>query len=443
MKRVIGMSSARRWAAGARMPVLSGTRRRMAAKIGIGEIVMSYVTRGREFLHTPGPTNIPDRLLRAMHRPAVDFSGPAFTALARSCFEDLKPIFRCAGPVFIYAASGHGAWEAALANTLSPGDRVIVPETGNFSASWSRMAEALGIVVDYLPGDWRHGIDPAMVEARLAEDGARAVKAVLMVHTDTATGVTSDVPAVRRAIDNARHPALLMVDTIASLGTVDFRMDDWRVDVAVGASQKGLMLPPGLSFTAVGEKAIAAGRESTMPRNYWDWRERLTEAQYIRFCGTAPEHLIYGLREAIDMVMEEGLEAVFARHRRLADAVRRAVGVWGEDGGVAFNALQPAERANSVTTILVPDGFDGERVRTVCRERFGVSLGGGLGRLEGRAFRIGHMGDLNEPMILGALAGVEAGLRVCGVPHRPGGVTAAIELLARTAAPLDPPPVRT
>ena len=410
---------------------------RFGGEIGNTVIDMSQVKRGREFLHTPGPTNIPDRLLRAMHRPAVDFSGPVFTALARSCFEDLKPIFRCSGPVFIYAASGHGAWEAALANTLSPGDRVIVPETGNFSASWSRMAEALGIVVDYLPGDWRHGIDPSAVEARLVEDKARAVKAVLMVHTDTATGVTSDVPAVRRAIDNAGHPALFMVDTIASLGTIEFRMDDWQVDVAVGASQKGLMLPPGLSFTAVSEKAIHVGRQTRMPRNYWDWRERLTEEQYIRFCGTAPEHLIYGLREAIDMVMEEGLEAIFARHQRLADAVRRAVGVWGDDGGVSFNALVPAERANSVTTVLVPDGFDGEQVRTVCRERFCVSLGGGLARLQGRAFRIGHMGDLNEPMILGALAGVEAGLQVCGISYRSGGVTAAIDALARTTPPTD------
>lgn len=394
---------------------------------------MSPVKRGREFLHTPGPTNIPDRLLRAMHRPAVDFSGPVFTALARGCFEDLKPIFRCSGPVFIYAASGHGAWEAALANTLSPGDRVIVPETGNFSASWSRMAEALGIVVDYLPSDWRHGIDPAALEARLSADKARAIKAVLMVHTDTATGITSDVPAVRRAIDNAGHPALFMVDTIASLGTVDFRFDDWQVDVAVGASQKGLMLPPGLSFTAASEKAIRVGRETTMPRNYWDWRERLTDEQYIRFCGTAPEHLIYGLREAIDMVMEEGLEAIFARHQRLAEAVRRAVAVWGEAGGVSFNAAVPGERANSVTTVLVPDGFDGEQVRQVCRERFGVSLGGGLARLQGHAFRIGHMGDLNEPMILGALAGVEAGLQVCGIPYRSGGVTAAIDHLAQTS----------
>ena len=396
---------------------------------------MSEAKRGREFLHTPGPTNIPDRLLRAMHRPAVDFSGPVFTALARGCFEDLKPVFRCGGPVFIYAASGYGAWEAALANTLSPGDRVIVPETGNFSASWSRMAEALGIVVDYLPGDWRHGIDPAAVEARLVEDKVNAVKAVLMVHTDTATGITSDVQAVRRAIDNAGHPALFMVDTIASLGTTDFRVDDWQVDVAVGASQKGLMLPPGLSFTAVSEKAIRVGRDTTMPRNYWDWRERLTDEQYIRFCGTAPEHLIYGLREAIDMVMEEGLDAIFARHARLAEAVRRAVAVWGEAGGVSFNAMVPAERANSVTTVLVADGFDGEEVRNVCRERFAVSLGGGLARLQGHAFRIGHMGDLNEPMILGALSGVEAGLQVCGIPHQPGGVTAAIGFLARTTSP--------
>jgi alanine-glyoxylate transaminase/serine-glyoxylate transaminase/serine-pyruvate transaminase len=391
------------------------------------------VKRGRNFLMTPGPTPIPERVLNAMHRQAVDFAGPEFQALARSCLEDIRPIFRTAGPVFVYTASGHGAWEAALSNTLSPGDHILVPETGNFSAGWKDMAEALGLQAEDLSGDWRHAIDPAQLEGRLTEDQGHAIKAVLAVHTDTATAVTSDIPALRAAIDRAGHPALLMVDTVASLATTDFRMDEWRVDVAVGASQKGLMLPPGLGFTAASEKALRAGETATMPRRYWDWRERVLEHHYKWFCGTAPEHLVFGLREAIDMVQEEGLDAAFARHACLAEAVRRAVAVWCEAGALAFNALVPAERANSVTTILTPEGFDGDKVRTTCRERFDVALGGGLGRLQGRAFRIGHMGDINEPMVLGALAGVEAALRICGLPHGEGGVTAAIAYLAGEA----------
>ncbi len=388
------------------------------------------VKRGRNFLMMPGPTPIPERILNAMHRQAVDFSGPAFEALARACLEDLRPIFKTRGPVFVYTASGHGAWEAALANTLSPGDRVLVPETGNFSFGWKDMAQALGLEIEEIPGDWRHAIDPAEVEARLAADRDHEIKAVLMVHTDTASAVTSDVPALRAAMDRAGHPALLMVDTVASLVTTDFRMDDWRVDVAVGASQKGLMMPPGLSFTAASDKALRAAEAGTMPRRYWDWRERSLEPQYKWFCGTAPEHLIFGLRESIDMVMEEGLETAFARHARLAEAVRRAVAVWCEAGALAFNAVVPGERAQSVTTILTPEGFDSERLRQVCRERFDVALGAGLGRLKGRAFRIGHMGDVNEPMILGALASVEAALEICGLPHGKGGVTAAIAYLA-------------
>jgi alanine-glyoxylate transaminase/serine-glyoxylate transaminase/serine-pyruvate transaminase len=388
------------------------------------------VKRGRNFLLTPGPTPIPERVLNAMHRQPVDFAGPAFLELARSCLEDIRSIFKTAGPVFVYTASGHGAWEAALSNALSPGERILVPETGNFSAGWKDMAEALGLQAEDLAGDWRHAIDPAQLEARLADDRGHEIKAILAVHTDTATAVTSDIPALRAAIDRAGHPALLMVDTVASLVTTDFRMDEWRVDVAVGASQKGLMLPPGLGFTAASEKALAACQTAIMPRRYWDWRERALAHHYKWFCGTAPEHLVFGLREAIDMVQEEGLEAAFARHARLAEAVRRAVAVWCEAGALAFNALVPEQRAQSVTTILTPEGFDGDRVRTVCRERFDVALGGGLGRLQGRAFRIGHMGDINEPMVLGALACVEAALEICGLPHGKGGVTAAIAYLA-------------
>jgi alanine-glyoxylate transaminase/serine-glyoxylate transaminase/serine-pyruvate transaminase len=389
--------------------------------------------RGRSFLMTPGPTPVPERILNAMHRQPIDYNGPELITLARSCLEDIKPIFKTAAPVFVYTASGHGAWEAALSNTLSPGDRILVPESGNFSLGWMEIAEALGLEAIYLENDWRHAIDPDQVEARLAEDRGHEIKAVLMVHTDTATGITSDVPALRRAIDRAGHPALLMVDTIASLATTDFRMDEWQVDVAVGASQKGLMMPPGLSFTAASQKALRAAETAVMPRRYWDWRERRREPAYKWFCGTAPEHLLFALREAIDMVMEEGLEAIFARHARLAEAVRRTVAAWAEGGALAFNALVPEERANSVTTILTAEGIDADRVRVTCRESFDVSLGAGLRKLDGRAFRIGHMGDINEPMILGALASVEAALKTCGVPHGTGGVTAAVEFLAESA----------
>lgn len=394
------------------------------------------VKRGREFLQTPGPTNVPERVLRAMHRPALDPTGEAFRQLALDCMAGLKPIFRTEGHVFLYAANGHGAWEAALVNTLAPGDRVLVPETGNFSVGWKTMAESLGLVVDELPSDWRHGIDPAAVEARLAEDKAREIKAVLMVHTDTATGITSDVAAVRRAIDGAGHPALFMVDAIASLATTDFRMDEWGVDVTVAASQKGLMLPAGMSFTAAGEKALAASRGGgRMARNYWDWEARLVEAPSYRwFCGTGPHSFIYGLIEAMAMLEEEGLDRVFTRHRRLAGAVRAAVRAWGREGPLEINAMVESQQAHSITAILVPEELKPGEMRQVCLERFQVSIGGGLGRLAGKAFRIGHMGDLNEPMILGALAGVEASLRTAGIPHAPGGVTAAIESLTEAPA---------
>jgi len=391
------------------------------------------VLRGRNFLQTPGPTNVPGRILNAMHRPAVEFSGPDFVELSRSCFEDLKPLFRTSDEMFIYAANGHGAWEAALVNTLSPGDRILVPHTGNFSAAWQRMAESHGLVAVEVPNDWQHAIEADAVEEVLRADQAHEIKAVLLVHTDTATSITADVPAVRRAIDAAGHPALLMVDTIASLLTVDFRMDDWGVDVAVGAGQKGLMMPPGLSFTAVSAKGLAAAGKARLPRAYWNWGDRLEKQNYRWFCGTAPEHLIFGLREAIDMVNEEGMEAVFARHARLAGAVHRAVEVWGQAGALSFNAAVPAQRATSVTTIRVADGIDIEALHVLLREKFNVALGYGLGTLQGRAFRIGHMGDLNEPMILGTLASVEAGLAACGIPHEPHGTSAAIAWLAEQA----------
>ncbi len=390
---------------------------------------MTDVKRGREFLHTPGPTNIPDRILRAMHKPALDFTAPPFVEMTRTCFEDMRPVFQTQGLVFMFAANGHGAWEAALSNTLSPGDHILVPETGNFSMKWGMMAESLGLVIEHLPGDWRHGIDPAAVEQHLRQDDEGRIKAVLMVHVDTASGVVSDVPAIRQAMDNANHSALFMVDTIASLACVEFRMDDWGVDVAMAASQKGLMCPPGIGFTACSEKAMHATQSSRLPRNYWDWRERMTDAQYIRFCGTAPIHLLYGLREALDMLAEEGLDNVIARHDRLAGAIRAAVDVWCSDGGMAYNALLPAQRSNSITAIRVPPGYDAEEVRTVAREDFQVAMGGGLEQLKGDVFRIGHMGDLNEPMALGAVAGIEATLQQLDVPHGRGGVAAAIDYL--------------
>jgi alanine-glyoxylate transaminase/serine-glyoxylate transaminase/serine-pyruvate transaminase len=367
-----------------------------------------------------------------MHKPAVDFTAPDFVAVTRSCFEDLKPVFQTTGPVFMYAANGHGAWEAALTNTLSPGDHLLIPETGNFSLKWGMMAESLGLVIEHLPGDWRHGIDPDAIEAHLGEDDEGRIKAVLMIHVDTASGIISDVPAVRKAMDNANHNALFMVDTIASLATVDFQMDEWGVDVSLAASQKGLMCPPGIGFTACSEKALHATQSARLPRNYWDWKERMTDAQYIRFCGTAPVQMIYGLREALDMLAEEGMAATIARHDRLASAIRAAVEVWSSgngSGGMAFNAMVPEQRSNSITAIRVPAGFDAEEVRVVAREQYQVALGGGLEQLKGVVFRIGHMGDLNEPMTLGALAGVEAALQTVGVPHGRGGVSAAIDYL--------------
>jgi alanine-glyoxylate transaminase/serine-glyoxylate transaminase/serine-pyruvate transaminase len=393
------------------------------------------VLRGRNFLQTPGPTNIPHRILNAMHRPAVEFSGPAFIELSRSCLQDIKPLFRLQhGEAFIYAANGHGAWEAALMNTLSPGDRILVPQTGNFSNSWKMMAESLGLEAVEIPTDWRHAADPGAIETILRDDTAQDIKAILQVHVDTATSVISDIEAIRGAIDAAAHPALLMVDTIASLITTDFRMDDWGVDVAVGAGQKGLMLPPGLSFTAVSEKALAANKEAKLPRNYWDWGQRQQKEGYRWFCGTAPEHLIFGLREAIDMVNEETLEVSFARHARLATAVRQAVEVWGSEGAMELNALIPEQRANSVTTIRVAEDIDILAFHSFCRDKFNLSLGYAIGDLAGKAFRIGHMGDLNEPMILGALGAIEAGFVACGIPHGRNGVSAAIESLGQAVA---------
>lgn len=388
------------------------------------------VLRGRNFLMTPGPTNVPERVVRAMQRAAVDLGSPAFLDMCRSLVTDLGPVFKTDGAICIYAANGHGAWEAALVNVLSPGDLVLVQEAGHFTRNWSKMAERHGAVIECLPGDWRRAIDPDVIEARLRADTGGAIKAVLTVQTDTATGITSDVAAMRAAIDAAGHPALLMVDTIASLGTTDFRMDEWGVDVAVAACQKALMTPPGLSFTAAGPRALEAARTATMPRDYWDWATRLEPESYRWFCGTAPEHLLFALREALDMIAEEGLEAGFRRQRRLAEASRAAVEVWAQGADLEFNALVPAERSDSVTTVLVHPEDGARRLLLTCRDRFNVSLGGGLGDLRGRAFRIGHMGDNNEPMILGTLGAIEAALLAGGFAHGEGGVQAAVRRLA-------------
>lgn len=388
------------------------------------------VVRGRQFLHTPGPTAMPDRVLRAMGRAAVDHRGPEFAQVAERCFAGLKRVFRTRRPVAIYPAAGHGAWEAALVNACAPGDRVLMCETGAFSQWWRDMALALGLKVDYLPGDWRRGPTPEAVEAHLSADRGRDIRAVAVVHNETSTGVTARLAEIRAAIDAAGHPALFMVDTISSLASMDFRMDEWGVDVAVGGSQKGLMLPPGLGFTAVSGKAFAAARANPARRSYWDWRDTMPGGETARFVCTPPINLMFGLAEALEMLEEEGLEACFARHRRLAGAVRRAVAGWG----LELNAVDPREASDSVSAVLVPEGSDAEAVRRIARERYNVVLGVGILKLAGRAFRIGHLGDLNEPMILGALASVQGALAEAGAPHDRGGIAAAVEYLAGSAA---------
>ena len=388
------------------------------------------VTRGRQFFQNPGPTNIPERIMRAMDRPAIDFMGAEFKAISAECTEGLQHVFRTRQAVLVYAATGHGAWEAALVNVFSPGDKVLVLETGYFSLNWGKLAAELGIVVETLPGDWRRGVDPAAVEARLREDRAHELKAVLLVHNETSTGVANRCAEIRRAIDLANHPALFLVDVISSLGCYDFRMDDWQVDVVVGGSQKGLMLPVGMSFTGISKKALKASETARLPRIYWDWRRFMTGLDKTSYPGTAPVHLYFGLQEALRMILEEGLEALFTRHHRLAEATRRAVRAWRQNNGPEIFASDPRVESDSVTAVQLPEGHDADAFRQACLDRFNVSLGGGLDRLKGRVFRIGHMGDLNEPMLLGALAAVEMTLGVMGVPHGKGGVDAAMAHLA-------------
>jgi alanine-glyoxylate transaminase/serine-glyoxylate transaminase/serine-pyruvate transaminase len=387
------------------------------------------VMRGRQFFQNPGPTNIPDRILRAMDRASVDFMGKEFAGVAEFCFDGLKRLFKTGQTMFVYASNGHGAWEAAVVNLFSAGDKVLVLETGRFSTSWGEMAVAYGLEVETLPFDWRAGVDPAKVEERLKADTARDIRGILLVHNETATGVAHPVAAVRKAIDRAGHPGLFLVDTISSLGSIDFRMDEWKVDVAVGGSQKGLMLPIGMGFTGVSKKALDATQSARLPRAYFDWRLMLGR-QPQKFPGTAPVHHFYGLAEAIRMLEEEGLDACFARHARLGEATRRAVRAWGEGGHMELYGTNPKLLSDSVTAVLMPPGRDAEKIRQVALDRYNVSLGGGLENLRSKVFRIGHMGDLNEPMLLGALAAVEMSFKAAGIPHNKGGVDAAMEYLS-------------
>lgn len=385
---------------------------------------------GRHFLQIPGPTNVPDRVLRAMDRATIDHRGPDFQQLGQGLLADLPKIFKTEGRVVIFPASGTGAWEAALVNTLSPGDQVLMFETGHFATLWRRLAERIGLKPIFIPSDWRHGVDPAAVESRLAEDREHAIKAVCAVHNETSTGVTSRIGELRAAIDRVGHPALLMVDTISSLASIDYRHDEWGVDVTVAGSQKGLMLPPGLSFNAVSEKALHAARSASLPRAYWDWEDMIGPNDKGFFPYTPATNLLYGLREAIDMLLEEGLEAVFARHARHGEATRRAVRAWS----LEILCADEREFSNSLTAVMMPEGQDADAFRAVVLKHFDMSLGSGLGKLQGRIFRIGHLGDFNDLMLAGTLAGVEMGLAAAGVPYRKGGVQAAMDYLAAEAA---------
>ena len=384
---------------------------------------------GRHFLQIPGPTNVPDRVLRAIDRPTIDHRGPEFARLGRSILDRIGTVFQTKEPVVVYAASGTGAWEAALVNTLSAGDAVLMAETGHFALLWKRLAERLGLAPAFLPGDWRHGADVDAIYARLADDRAHAIKAVCVVHNETSTGAVSDIPGVRSAIDRAGHPALLLVDTISSLASIDYRHDEWGVDVTVAGSQKGLMLPPGLSFNAVSPKARAASKHATLPRAYWGWDEIIESNRNGYWPWTPATNLLYGLDAALDQLLEEGLPNVYARHARHGAAARAAVRAWD----LEILCANPAQYSNSLTAVLMPMGHDADALRKLILERFDMSLGTGLSKLAGRVFRIGHLGDFNDLALMGTLAGVEMGLALAGVPHRAGGVDAAMKALVNAA----------
>ncbi|MFO1398835.1 MAG: aminotransferase class V-fold PLP-dependent enzyme [Burkholderiales bacterium] len=392
-------------------------------------LVLDSHPSGRHFLQIPGPTNVPDRVLRAIDQPTIDHRGPEFAQLTLAVLAGLREVFATQNPVVIYPASGTGAWEAALVNTLSPGDRVLMFETGHFATLWRTLAERLSLVVEFVPGDWRSGVDPARVEALLAEDKGHAYKAVMVVHNETSTGVTSRIPAIRAAIDRAHHPALFMVDTISSLASIDYRHDEWGVDVTVAGSQKGLMLPPGLSFNAVSDKALAASKTAKLPRAYWRWDEAIAQNRQGYFPSTPATNLLYGLHEALAMLREEGLSNVFARHQRHAEATRRAVRGWG----LEILCRNPDEYSGSLTAVTMPEGHDADAFRREVLARYDLSLGTGLGKLAQRVFRIGHLGWFNDLMLCGTLCGVQMGLAACGVPHRADGVAQALAYLQGSA----------
>lgn len=388
---------------------------------------MSYKS-GRHFLQIPGPTNVPDRILRAMAKPTIDHRGPEFASMTREILKGLGWIFQTKGHVVVYPSSGTGAWEAALVNTLSPGDKIIMFETGHFATLWRNMALALGLEVDFVPTDWRRGADPAILEERLTKDTSHRIKAVAVVHNETSTGVTSRIPQIREAMDRASHPALLLVDTISSLASIDYRHDEWGVDVTVSCSQKGLMLPPGLGLNAISQKALEANQKARLPRSFWDWKPMLEANSSGFFPYTPATNLLYGLQEAIKMLEEEGLPRVLARHARHAEATRRAVRAWGLETQCAVEN----EHSNTLTGVRMPEGIDADLVRGLILERFDLSLGTGLGKLKGKMFRIGHLGDFNDLMLVGSLGGVEMGLGLAGVPHTKGGVQEAMDYLAAT-----------
>jgi alanine-glyoxylate transaminase/serine-glyoxylate transaminase/serine-pyruvate transaminase len=387
---------------------------------------------GRHFLQIPGPTNTPLPILAAIARPTIDHRGPEFGRLGREVLTGIRTIFKTSKPVIIYPASGTGAWEAALVNTMSPGDKVLMFETGWFATLWSKMAGRLGIDTEFVAGDWRSGAKADAIEARLVEDTRHAIKAVAVVHNETSTGAVSNVAAVRRALDRSGHPALLLVDTISSLASIDYRHDEWGVDVTVGGSQKGLMLPPGLSFNAISDKALAASKQARLPRSFWDWEDMIAINDKGFFPYTPSTNLLQGLKVAIDMLHEEGLDNVFARHDRAAEATRRAVSHWGFE----IQCHNPAEYSSSLTAVRLPEGHSADNLRAEILARSNLSLGNGLGPLADKVFRIGHLGDFHDLMVTGTLTGVEMGLKVCGIPHRQGGVEAAMTYLAGNAGPV-------
>jgi alanine-glyoxylate transaminase/serine-glyoxylate transaminase/serine-pyruvate transaminase len=392
------------------------------------------VRAGREFLAIPGPTNMPDEVLRAMHRPALDIYSDQMRDITESLLRDLSRLFATKGQSYIYIANGHGAWEAVLSNVLSRGDKILVLESGRFAVGWGNAAAAMGADVEGLKGDWRRAVRPAEVEARLRQDKDHSIKAILVAQIDTASGTVNDIEAIGKAIKAAGHPALFMVDAVASLGCMPFQMDAWGIDVAMSGSQKGLMTPPGLGFVAVNDRAREVHKTAGMRTPYWDWTERDLAENYRKYGGTAPVHLLFALRQAIDMLFDEGLENVFLRHHLLAEAVRRAVAVWAEGQVLGFNITEPAERSNTVTTVVMSNGHDPAALQRYCNEKCGVVLGVGIGDLQGQAFRIAHMGHINAPMILGTLGVIEVGLQALNIPHGKGGTEAAIDWLGETVS---------